>query len=239
MLATIYCLLFGDYFKLHKRLLDSLQKHLPPGEARVVIWCNTVCADTQRYLQYTPGSWEIILSTENVPKYEVMRRLFRGTAVPAPETEWIVWLDDDSHIVKADWWEKTKAYLAEKEAEGVVYVGQPWYVHHLPGQWEFIKQAVWFKGLEPQMCPTRKPGVKQPGIWFAQGAYWLLRTDVMERLNWPDDRLIHNGGDTLLGEAVRQQGLPFHRFSHGVAINDGKRRGRSERPAGSRVNVHR
>jgi len=239
MLATIYCLLYGDHFKLHKRLLDSLQKHLPVGEARVVVWCNTVCNYTQHYLQAVPISWEVILSAKNVPKYEVMRRLFRGAAVPAPETEWVVWFDDDSHIVKADWWPRTKAYLAEKTDEGIVYAGEAWYVHHLPGQWEFIKQAKWFKGLEPQMCPTRKPGVQQPGIWFAQGAYWWMRTDVMERLNWPDDRLQHNGGDTLLGEAIRQQGLPFHRFHHGVKLNDAKRRGFHEKPAGSRKDVRR
>ena len=126
------------------------------------------------------------------------------------------------------------ADLTEKKSENIAYVGQPWFVHNLPGQLEFIQQASWYKGLPPQMCPTKKKGVMRPGIWFAQGAYWLLRTDVLRLLHWPDPRLKHNGGDTLLGEAVRQQGLPFHRRHYGVVINNAPRRGYHEAPAGVR-----
>ncbi len=238
MLATIYCLLYGDHHELHKRLLASLFERLPYDEARVVVWCNTVCGATKQwFMKHVRTDWSVIFSDKNVPKYKVMQELFRGEH--APESDWIVWFDDDSHVVADDWWKKTKAYLVAKAGEGVCYVGQPWYVHHLKGQWDFIKQAPWFKGLPPQMCPTKSPKVKKPGIWFAQGAYWWLRTDILRLLNWPDDRLSHNGGDTLLGEAVRQQGLPFHRFHYGVKLNDAKRRGFHEKPAGSRENVRR
>ncbi len=238
MLATIYCLLYGDYHSLHKRLLESLRKRLPQGAARVVIWCNAVCDATKQWLeQYPCADWAVIFSDENVPKYEVMRKLFHGEH--APQSDWVVWFDDDAHIIAADWWTKTKTYLAQKAEQGVCYVGQLWFVHHLPGQWEFIKQSAWFKGLPSQMCPTRKPGRKKPGIQFAQGSYWWLRTDVMKQLNWPDERLSHNGGDTLLGEAIRQQGLPFHRFHYGVKLNDAKRRGFHEKPAGSKQDVRR
>lgn len=238
MIATIYCLLYGDHFTLHRRLLESLFKRLPSDEAHVVIWCNTVCADTRVWLySHVRADWSVIFSDDNVPKYKVMGELFHGDH--APVSDWVVWFDDDSHVIADNWWQRTKDFLEMKAREGVCYVGQPWYVHHLAGQWDFIKQASWFKGLEPQMCPTKKPGVKRPGIWFAQGSYWWLRTDILRLLNWPDERLNHNGGDTLLGEAVRQQGLPFHRFHYGVKPNDAKRRGLHETPAGSKKNVRR
>jgi hypothetical protein len=83
------------------------------------------------------------------------------------------------------------------------------------------------------MCPTKKPGVKAPGITFATGGYWWLRTDVIRQLDWPDERLSHNGGDTLLGEAIRQQGWPFHKNNYGVKVNAAPRRGLHEAPAGS------
>jgi hypothetical protein len=61
----------------------------------------------------------------------------------------------------------------------------------------------------------------------------------MKQLDWPDPRLNHNGGDTLLGEAIRQQQLPRHAFHYGVKINKYKRRGFREKPAGSISNVRR
>ena len=230
--VTIYCLLYGNFHELHKRLLSSLFKRLPYDIADVVIWCNTVCPETIEWLgKHIRVDWIWINSGTNVPKYEVMRRLFHERALP--ETPWLLWFDDDTHIVADDWWYKTVEYIEARQAENICYVGQHWYVHHLPGQEEFIKAAKWYKGVPSELHATRNPKVRKPGIKFATGSYVWLRTDVMTQLGWPDLRLVHNGGDTLLGEAVRQQGLPRHDFHYGVKVNDGKRRGLSEIPAGS------
>lgn len=238
MFVTIYALLYGDYFKLHKRLLESLIKHAPRDKAKVVIWCNTVCGKTGEFIaKQLPSEWSCVFSKKNVPKYEVMRKLFHGEF--APSTEWVAWFDDDSHITQSDWWTKTIRFIEDNKGKGICYFGQPWYVHHLPGQAAFIRDAAWYAGVPFQQHATRSPTVKKPGIEFAQGSYWWLRTDVMKKLDWPDRRLVHNGGDTLLGEAIHQQLLPFHKFHHGVKLNDAKRRGRSDRPAGAKVNTRR
>lgn len=171
------------------------------------------------------------LYDENIPKYVRMRYTFQRLL--NENVDWLVWFDDDSWIEKADWLPKTLAYLEAKKHENVCYVGQPWYVHHLPGQWEFIQQSSWYRGKPPEIIKDK------PGVNFAQGAYWWLRADVARQLAWPDIRLSHNGGDTLLGEAVRQQGLPFHKFYYGVRVNDAPRRGVSETPAGSIVDTRR
>ncbi|KKN24121.1 hypothetical protein LCGC14_0898100 [marine sediment metagenome] len=238
MFVDIYCLLYGDHARLHLRLLKSLVRYLPSGEAHVVIWANVVCHRTAKWLHdHAPEDWDLVFSEENVPKYTAMRKMLHETHKPT--TPWIVWFDDDSHVVQPDWWSKTRKYIEEKESESIVYFGERWYVHHLPGQPEFIKKASWYAGRAWELCPTRKKGVRKPGITFATGAYWWLRTDVMKRLDWPDMRLRHNGGDTLLGEAVRQSGLPFHNFHYGVKVNDALRRGYHEKPAGASVNVRR
>lgn len=240
--ATIYALLYGDDYKLHMRLLRSLEKHVPNDRVNINLWCNTVCNKTIDYIVEMDkfpsgfaGDIDVEFSRENVPKYKVMRRMFHELWIP--KTPWIIWFDDDSYIDKPDWWKKTKAKI--ESTPKLRYMGQPWYVHHLPGQWEFIQTAEWYKDRSPEMCPTRSPKIKKPGITFAQGAYWWLRTDVMKEIDWPDPRLSHNGGDTLLGEAVRQQGHPFTKFHYGVAVNKAKRRGLSESPAGSKVDTRR
>lgn len=234
-LATIYALLYGDDYKLHMRLLRSLEKYVPAEQVSINLWCNAACNKTIDYIMEADKFPDAEFSRENVPKYKVMRKMFHEQFQPT--TPWIIWFDDDSYIDKADWWDKTKAKIAS--TPNICYMGQPWYVHHLQGQWEFIEQAEWFKGKLPELCPTRSPKIKKPGITFAQGAYWWLRTDVMKEIGWPDKRLSHNGGDTLLGEAVRQQGYPLTKFNYGVAVNKAKRRGRSERPAGSKVDTRR
>jgi len=240
--VTIYILCYGNYGAMHKRLFDSLARFLPPGAARVVVWGNQLGKQSAKYILNSMDAFEdhwCHLQDQNVPKYEVMAELWRGNDATAPTTPWVLWLDDDTHITMPDWWDKTVEFIEAKKAENICYIGQKWFVHHLAGQEQFIKEAEWYTGVPVEMCPTRSPEVTKPGITFANGAYVWLRTDVLRRIKWPDQRLVHNGGDTLLGEAIRQQGLPFHPFKYGVKGNDAKRRGRSDKPAGSKLNTRR
>jgi hypothetical protein len=241
--ATVYGLLYGDDFKLHNRFLDSLFTHVPRDTVDVRLWCNVLCEQTKQRLmaefskrKSTSDKWlDFYFCPDNRPKYKAMADMF--THRWKPGSAWVIWFDDDSYIEKADWCKQTVAYI--KEHPDTRYIGQPWFVHHLPGQWDFIKKADWYRGLPPEQCPTRTKGVTKPGITFAQGAYWWLRTDVLNKLNWPDPRLNHNGGDTLLGEAIRQQGLSLTKFHYGVQVNKYKRRGMHEKPAGSLKDIRR
>lgn len=225
----IYTILYGDYPLLHKRILDSLRAHVP-GDCLVTIWCNQAAPWTKTYLaSHGMKNWSVTWSFENVSKYKVMRTLFHPQKHLGGDREWIIWFDDDSWITHPDWFQRMEKFIANKTPENVCYIGQPWFIHQKPGQGEFISAAKWYKGLPPE---TDKKG--KPVLNFAQGAYWWLRNDVLKLLDWPDERLNHNGGDTLLGEAVRQQGLPFHKNFYGVKVNDALRRGLSEAPAGCR-----
>lgn len=235
--ATIYVLCFGDHHALHARLLSRL-KATTGAAVPVVVWLNQVCQLTAEWLRrFMPEHWEVVWSDENVPKYTLMRELFHGEH--APKSDWLIWFDDDTRITNNGWWQQTANHIIAKKDENPCYLGQPWYVDHLPGQTEFIEAASWYTGREWERVATRKKGKSVPEITFAQGSYWWLRTDVMRQIDWPDPRLVHNGGDTLLGEAIRQQKLPFHKFFRGVKPNDAKRRGRSDRPAGSTVDKRR
>ena len=60
-----------------------------------------------------------------------------------------------------------------------------------------------------------------------------MKTEARGLINWPDPRLRHCGGDTLLAEALRQHGFRLNKFNYGVATQQReKRRGLTEKPAG-------
>jgi hypothetical protein len=58
---------------------------------------------------------------------------------------------------------------------------------------------------------------------FALGAFWAIRTEVRQLLDWPGPRLIHADEDFLLGEALRQNFFRIENFNYGVKVNDAPR----------------
>lgn len=233
MKAHTFTLLYGrDHFGLHKRLIDSFHRAMPDEMVFHVV-LNEVGPDSAKLVEGLRERFagvHLYTTEKNTPKYDLMRSMFQPFKDQDMGVDWIVWFDDDSHIVDDAWWPRTTAWLADRP--DAVYAGQPWFVDWRGGQASFIQEASWYRGEPPAMVGHKK---KRPGIDFAQGAYWWLKVSLMRELNWPDPRIHHNGGDTMLGEAVRQQGLPFHRMPFhcfGVKVNDAKRRGYAEAPAG-------
>ncbi len=227
--ATIFCLCYGqEHFALHKRLLESLWDNAPMPSTEIRVWLNDVSQSTRAIAQ---GAHKVYDNgTANLGKYQAMRKMFNDPEHPI-ETPWVVWFDDDSYVTDSSWFQTTCDFIRSNPE--VQYFGQQWFVHHLKGQWDAIQNAKWFNGLPPALIKGR------PGIHFATGGYVWLRTSLMRALDWPDIRLNHNGGDTLLGEACRQAGRPVRAFDKGVKVNDAKRRGHHETPFGSKENVRR
>lgn len=226
--VRIHGLMFGDYPDLHRRFLDVLRRR--PAETSVFLWLNQLGSPSLKlvedYVAEMPNV-KFRVSTDNTYKYVAMREMF--AELPSG-IEWLVWFDDDVRMDGTfDWFKLMTNYIEDHRNENICYVGQPWFVHYLPGQLEFIKAAKWYRGLAPAEVGGRAR------VTFAQGSYWWLRADIQKNLGWPDPRLEHNGGDVLLGEAVRQLELPFHKFWKGIKPNDSKRRGFHQRPAGSLV----
>lgn len=222
---VVCALLYGDYPELHNRLIGSMLTAIPPA-TRVKFWLNQVCQSTFDLVMKLPANYEIHTTCpNNTPKYQAMRQMFQSVKEGA--WRWVLWLDDDTWFNKPDWFKVTADYLERKQMENICYVGQTWFVHHLPGQEKFIADSPWYHGRPSELIQGK------PGVNFHTGGYVLLRTDLLKRLDWPDVRLSHNGGDTLLGSAVWQLGWPRHHFDYGIKVNDAKRRGRSEAPAGS------
>lgn len=224
----VFLLMFGPYDSLHHRVLRSFAAHLPV-ETPLCVWLNELGRDSRAHWDKFRKQFmdvEVWESSVNTPKYKAMRLMFEGFKNKRYEEEWAIWFDDDSYIQEHDWLVRSMQYVEAKQVENPRYMGQRWSVNWNPGQQEFIKASSWYRGLTPELIKGR------PGVGFCQGAYWWLHSDLIRQLDWPDARLNHNGGDTMLGEAVRQQGLKIHPYYYGVCINDGERRGYREAPAG-------
>ena len=232
MNMRIFALLYGPHHALHRRLLRGFASSVPKS-VPLTLWLNGVPDSTRRSIDFELDGFQVLTfdrKNENVHKYVAMRTMFQGFKETAASGEgkafpedWAVWFDDDSHIARTSWYSGVRAYSLAHP--GARYIGQPWFAHWRRGQWDWVVKQPWYSGLSSEIINGK------PGVSFAQGAYWLLRSDAIRDLDWPLN-LDHNGGDVMLGEACRQRGFHFHKFYEGVKINDAPRRGFAEAPAG-------
>lgn len=222
---TICVLFYGDHFDLASRCLTPIIQSGALPESHLRIGLNAVCQQTRELAyQAAPGNvWEF---AENQHKYPVMRQMIHG--VSPIRTAYTMWFDDDSFITQpfTPWLAAVDAAMQNADLLGSVYQ-IPWQGR----QRDFVKAQSWYAGKDPA-ARTR--------IKFATGGWWVSRTDVLYRFNYPWEELDHRGGDAMLGEMCYQQGLRLKHFRDGVKINadaNGKesaapRRGFDQRPIG-------
>jgi hypothetical protein len=235
--VTICGLTYGEYPQLIRRLIESIQRHCSRSEYRLVVGANAACSETLDYLRGLESKGEIdclIVSALNLNKNPMMRRMFEVI-----DTEFIWWFDDDSYITEpgacARWLQHASA-----APDSTALWGEAAYCGHRLGFSEvedvlgFVRSAAWYRGLPP---PSWQPGGKGEfnfenrgtgdGRWiFVVGGCFLIRTLAVRAMDWPDRRLVKQGEDVFLGEAVRQQGWDLADMpNRGVAINTESRRG--------------
>jgi hypothetical protein len=141
---------------------------------------------------------------------------------PPIATTWTIWCDDDTHFLRSDW--LPRLCLKMEQSREVCMWGRPYALWHSDlSIVDWITRASWHRG---KRCVRARDsnGKKAIKFRFAPGAFWAARTGILQRLDWPDPRLIHANEDFLLGEALRQNDLMLGRFDYGVNINDGPRR---------------
>jgi len=216
MNVAIYCLLSGDQLELHRRLLDGLVAQTPGR--RITVWLNRPGEATRQYVAGLPVHVARV-DPDNTPKYPAMARLF---AAPIAE-EWVCWFDDDSYLQAVErqgekqpfaWLNSVRNYLAEHPAAACL--GQAVETASLPESfWAWPPTRPWHRGVS---APTPDRGGRR-WLRFPHGAYWWLRTEVLRRLQWPDEALGWAGGQQALGEALRQHGREVHDLTRHVAVN--------------------
>ena len=215
--ATFHILLYGHYADLARRCIESVRQFVPRDEYLLRIGLNACCRETLQYVDSLSRDLPIDLivrSDRNIHKYPMMRKMFWDKPI---ETEWIVWFDDDTYILSDAWWKGVWQRLKDEPAEAL---GQLWWWIFLPGEWEFIQKCHWFRGRPPEYGRR----FASPSVRFMTGSYWMMKTECIRALDWPDPQLVAHGGDTLLGAAIWQQQWRQIHFDAGIKINDAPRR---------------
>lgn len=245
-LCTLLVLLHGKYPGLHRRCLNSVLPTIPK-DIPIRIGLNEVCEPMLAWLERGSIAPQMLVpgalgagqlgngitqgrvtyyssGNQNIKKYPMMRRMLWEDSI---ETDWVVWVDDDTCIDEGSkWWQLFESMAEDEET---AYMGERWYMDWQGGQTKFIASRPWYRGKESQMHKGRQ------GIAFHTGGFLLVRTNLLKKLDWPDHKLVHNGGDTMLSEAVRQNDghiTDFPTRDCGIHVNDAKRRGYSEVPVG-------
>jgi hypothetical protein len=135
-------------------------------------------------------------------KYPVMRRMLYDSDTPASR---IMWFDDDSYLaMRENWWDN-----AEQVSRGLTLLGQVVKRPMSSGHWQWVHTQPW--------C---HPGLTKPDYFvFAQGAWFIASRDFLRAWDWPCRELRHCGGDSMLGELCRHQGVVIEPWRTGVHIN--------------------
>lgn len=239
---TICALLYGDHLDLAERCLNSINDSVGLSEnvESIMVGLNecspavttfvTDWVERARNHIYETSSISTIHSDINQAKYPMMQWLIFNTnafAITDNPDSYFMWFDDDSYISEPlDFWEKMNAALEPH----IDMYGQPWRLKYQGKQKEWIAQQPWYN-----------PNLPFPAeISFCQGAWWVARTRMLQDLRWPIPALYHCGGDSMLGEVMRNRGYKMKKHDYGVRINAdehgvhsaAKRRGKTERVVG-------
>jgi hypothetical protein len=130
--VTVCTLIYGPYIDLHQRVLNSIVQNTDPNMLKLRIGMNEVCKETRDWLKKFQEKYgadvqmDFYDSVDNIKKYPMMRRMFHDPDNPI-ETRWIVWLDDDSHIVEKDWLIQLSHCMRENYGRGCNMYGKRYF----------------------------------------------------------------------------------------------------------------
>ncbi len=231
---SVCVLLYGEHLDLAERCLGSIKRMFDDEHvADVRLGLNAVGDDTWHYvddwaksLRYRHRTPVLIYRSQgNAMKYPMMRKMFTEGR---PLAESVMWFDDDAYITTTEDGGKLFRRCTEQQQQGHRAIGQLKRIRKIsPGQIDWIRGQPWYRNREI-------------GRFFLQGSWWCLRTDLLQKLDWPSKWLQHNGGDVMLGRALEQQGVAWLHAPEGVCLNcdnagrdsGSPRRGVSQTPVG-------
>ena len=191
---TVAALCYGDYPDLADKLLKSFNTY--KNVLNFKIGLNQVSDRTRELVslwaikQMTKASVKVYEpeSGANVGKYPLLRQMLADSDV----AEQFMWFDDDSYLdVDSSWWDSVYQLSKKHTQIGAVHM-----IMQRNKQFEVIKQQPWYTG---KILNSRHR------YTFATGGWWVANTAFLKQWDYPFKELHHNGGDSILGELIRQQ----------------------------------
>lgn len=222
---SVNVLLYGDHADLAARCLTSLLSALTPKHVQTVrVGLNEVSPRVDFLAEvFAKGvarmDMQCLLykeeSNQNVMKYPLMRRMIHDPRYTLDERETrVMWFDDDTYVTDPkpeQWFDRVETAW---RAAGTKLMGAPYQPRY---NWNANERAA--IAAQPWCRNVAVLGFKPT---FVTGGWWVADLEFLREWGYPFPELRHNGGDVLLGEVCRQQGVRIVTFRNGVAINADK-----------------
>ncbi|MCO6430160.1 MAG: hypothetical protein J5J00_04810, partial [Deltaproteobacteria bacterium] len=212
---------FGDYPHFAQRALVNIIAARNSSPFPVHVGMNDCGMITTNYLRglYDAGSIDTLIeSRSNINKDPMMRLLLDRT-----QTEYIVWLDDDSYF-GPDWHKELCRFIDSSGRFDVA--GKLATCARTPAYERFLTARPWY--VDSSRFSTDTKHVSR----FALGGLFVARTAFLREHNFPDKAMVKKHDDMLLGDLVEQQRgklVPFsHELREQVFEDKGERRGSGE-----------
>lgn len=219
---TVCVLCWGNNYDFAKKCLTSIMATIPRDRIDLRVACNECCDATLHLVK----SWEpdkLYLNSANKKKYPTMREMFWDSRSPI-KTQYVVWFDDDTQVVDADWAGNLANVIIANHPHGSRLYGAKMHHDismyakngHHPHKW--FAAADWWQGAQLRVRGSERYAPNGSCIDFVAGWFWAIATEAIRLCNIPDLRLLHNGGDITIGAQVHQHGYKIKNINEGKSM---------------------
>lgn len=205
--VTTCVLHYGNYPGLASRVMAPFRDPGLLAQADLRVGLNECSEETAyvvgKVVLDSPRSL-VISATPQLFKYPMMRSLLGAATL----RKVVMWFDDDA--CPADGYAKDwiQRLLNVFQSTGAQMMGSFRSIGLTEAQQSWISSRQWYNGK----WPSRR-------VTFCQGSWWMAQSSILIRHGWPDQDIVHNGGDVMLGELCRQHGYKMVNHSTGMCIN--------------------
>ena len=221
--VSLCFLMYGDFEQLAFGVARSLRRWGPTPPVDIRIGFNSV---SERSKSIVLGALDTYQSDNpavvgyvwdcptNCGKYPLMRRMFcldDKDDCPALQ-EYVSWFDDDSVITEEGSYHVSKIADYLKADVNAAQAGCVHLIRQRGYQYEWIQRQPWYTGKEVNQ------GTK---FRFATGGFWVAESAFLVKHDYPFKEIHHNGGDSMLGELIRQQGRSILEVSSAHSVQCG------------------
>ena len=231
--VAVCVLLYGEYFDLHRKCINSILSTVPPKRMQLRVAGNALNEQSLDYLENLKREnlvHKTYINDTNIKKYPAMRQMFYDMEDPITD-KYVMWFDDDSIADKdTQWFTKLCSVIKKNHAENYRYYGAKFFWNFNHEQIEWIKSRPWYRNRSFQM----KNGLESPNaskVMFATGGFWAAEMAAIRGAGVPDAQIGHNGGDYMIGEQLWQYGVDLKEWNRDkmfVTTSSVPRRGLNE-----------
>lgn len=190
---------YGNYHDIAKRCLDSVVD-LSSQSLNIHVGLNECGINTKNYCRNLLDNSKIttlIDSRINLNKDPMMRKL-----IDCVNSEYFLWLDDDSYITEKDWDLKIGDHISNNDFDisGFPHISNRLnWPYNDPPYYNYLKERPWFNNVIQE---------NEESCVFPVGGCWIANAEYLRKYNFPDrgmfERWHQHRDDMLMGDMMKE-----------------------------------